>query len=49
MTNSIILKIKTKNITRFLTNLYKLNIEVLNVNIVNHKELIIEVCECDYD
>ena len=34
MTNSIILKIKTKNITRFLTNLYKLNIEVLNVNIV---------------
>ena len=24
MTNSIILKIKTKNITRFLTNLYKL-------------------------
>ena len=49
MTNSIILKVKTKNITRFLTNLYKLNIEVLNVNIVNHKELIIEVCECDYD
>ena len=49
MTNSIILKIKTKNITRFLTNLYKLNIEVLNVNVVNHKELIIEVCECDYD
>ena len=49
MTNSIILKIKTKNITRFLTNLYKLNIEVLNVNIVNHKELIIEVCEWDYD
>lgn len=49
MISSIILKIKTKNITRFLTNLYKLNIEVLNVNIVNHKELIIEVYEYDYD
>lgn len=49
MTNSIILKIKTKNITRFLTNLYKLNIDILNVKIVNHKELIVEIYNCDYD
>lgn len=45
--NVIVLKVKTKNMDRFLTNLYKLNIDIFNVNVVSFKEVIVEVYEKD--
>ena len=45
--NVIVIKVKTRNMDRFLTNLYKLNIDIFNVNVVNFKEVIVEIYEKD--
>jgi len=45
--NLVVIKIKTRNMDRFLTNLYKLNIDIFNVNVVNFKEVIVEIYEKD--
>ena len=45
--NVIVIKVKTRNMDRFLINLYKLNIDIFNVNVVNFKEVIVEVYEKD--
>ena len=45
--NVIVIKVKTRNMDRFLTNLYKLNIDIFNVNVVSFKEVIVEVYEKD--
>lgn len=45
--NIIVLKIKTKNMDRFLNGLYKLNIDILKVNVINYKEVVVEVYEGD--
>ena len=45
--NVVIVKVKTRNMRLFLTNLYKLNIDIFNVNVVNFKEVIVEVYERD--
>ena len=49
LNNIIVLKIKTKNIDRFLNNLYKLNIDIYSVNVVSFKEVVVEINECDYN
>ena len=49
LNNIIVLKIKTKNIDRFLSNLYKLNIDIYSVNVVSFKEVVVEINECDYN
>lgn len=46
--NIIVLKVKTKNIDRFLNNLYKLGIDIYSVNVISFKEVIIEINENDY-
>ena len=43
--NIVVIKVKTRNMERFLTNLYKLNIDIFNVNVVNFKEVTVEVYE----
>lgn len=43
--NIIVIRVKTRNMDRFLTNLYKLNIDIINVNVVSFKEVIVEVYE----
>ena len=43
----VILDVKTKNMDRFLTNLYKLNIDIFNVNVISYKEVLVEVYEKD--
>lgn len=45
--NVIVIKVKTKNMDRFLTNLYKLNIDIFNVNVENFKEVRVEIYEKD--
>ena len=45
--NIVIIKVKSRNVDRFLTNLYKLNIDIFNVNVVSFKEVIIEIYEKD--
>jgi len=45
--NVVIIKVKTRKMDRFLTNLYKLNIDIFNVNVVSFKEVIVEVYERD--
>lgn len=47
--NILVLKVKTKNIDRFLTNLYKLNIDVFRVDVLNYKEIIVEINEDDFN
>jgi len=47
--NIIVLNVKTKNIDRFLTNLYKLNIDIFRVDVLNYKEIIVEIYEKDYN
>lgn len=46
-TDIVVLRIKTKNMDRFLSGLYKLNIDILNVNVINYKEVVVEVYEKD--
>ena len=45
--NIIVLSVKTKNIDRFLTNLYKLNIDIFKVDVVSYREIIVEIYEKD--
>ena len=45
--NIVIINVKTRNMDRFLTNLYKLNIDIFNVNVINYKEVIVEIYEKD--
>ena len=45
--NKVIINAKTRNMDRFLTNLYKLNIDIFNVNVLNYKEVIVEIYEKD--
>lgn len=45
--NIIVLSVKTKNVDRFLTNLYKLNIDIFKVDVVSYKEIIVEIYEKD--
>ena len=45
--NIIILSVKTKNVDRFLTSLYKLNIDIFKVDVVSYKEIIVEIYEKD--
>lgn len=47
--NILVLKVKTKNIDRFLTNLYKLNIDIFRVDVLNYKEIIVEINENDFN
>lgn len=49
MNSTVILSVKTRNVNRFLKGLYKLNIEVLSVEIINYKELRLEINEDDID
>ena len=50
MKNSyIIIKVITKNMDRFLSNLYKLNIDIYNVDVKSFKKVIIEINESDYN
>ena len=42
-------KIKGKNIERFLKRLINNNIELLSINYINYKEIIIEVKKEDYE
>ena len=49
MNNILVIEVKTRNIDRFLNNLYKLNIDIYNVNVINYKEVIIEINELDYN
>ena len=46
--NLIILKVKTKNMDRFLNSLYKLDIDIYRVNVINYKEVIVEINEKEY-
>ncbi len=41
--NIIVLNVKTHNMDSFLTNLYKLNIDIYNVEVKNYKEVVIEI------
>lgn len=45
--NIIVLSVKTKNVDRFLTNLYKLNIDIFKVDVVSYREIIVEIYEKD--
>lgn len=45
----VVLNVKTKNVDRFLTNLYKLNIDIFKVDVLNYKEIIVEIYEKDYN
>lgn len=45
--NMVVIRVKTKNMDRFLTNLYKLNIDIFNVNVDSFKEVIVEIYEKD--
>ena len=47
--NIIVLSVKSKNIDRFLTNLYKLNIDIFKVDVLSYKEVIVEIYEKDYN
>lgn len=42
-----IIKVTTRNMDRFLNNLYKLNIEILKVEVISIKEVLIEVLVSD--
>ena len=46
-TDIVVLRVKTKNMDRFLNSLYKLNIDIFNVEVKNYKEVIVEVYEKD--
>ena len=45
--NIIVLSVKTKNVDRFLNNLYKLNIDIFKVDVVSYREIIVEIYEKD--
>lgn len=47
--NIIVLSVRTKNVDRFLTNLYKLNIDVFRVDVLSYKEIIVEIYEKDFN
>lgn len=47
LNNIIVLSVKTKNVDRFLTNLYKLNIDIFKVDVVSYREIIVEIYEKD--
>lgn len=47
--NIIILKVKTKNVDRFLNNLYKLNIDIYMVDVISFNELVLEINEKDFN
>ena len=49
MNSTVILKIKTRNTNSFLNKLYKLNIDIYKVEVLNIKELIIEINNYDID
>ena len=49
MNSTVILKIKTINTNSFLNKLYKLNIDIYKVEVLNIKELIIEINNYDID
>ena len=43
MNNIVILKVKTRNVNRFLSKLYKSNIDIYRVDVLNYKEVIVEI------
>lgn len=47
--NTVFIKIKGKNIERFLKRLINNNIELLSINYINYKEIIVEVKKEDYE
>ena len=49
MNSIVVLSVKTKNIDRFLNNLYKLNIDIYRVDVISYKEVIVEINENDYN
>lgn len=47
--NVLLINVKTKNMDRFLFNLYKLNIDIFRVDVLNYKEVLIEIYEKDFN
>ncbi len=43
MNSRVIIKIKSKNISRLLNKIYKLNINIYNIKVLSHNEFIIEI------
>ena len=43
----VVLKVKTRNIDRFLSNLYKLKIDILRVDVVSFNEVVVEILNKD--
>ena len=43
----VVLKVKTRNIDRFLNNLYKLNIDIFRVDLISFNEVIVEILNKD--
>ena len=49
MNSRVIIKIKSKNISRLLNKIYKLNINIYNIKVLNYNEFIIEIDINDID
>ena len=45
--NVVQISIKTQNLERLLNNIYKLNIDILNLEVLNYKEIKLEIYEKD--
>lgn len=49
MTSYLFIKVEGRNISKFLTRCHSNNIDILNTNIISHKEMIIKIRNTEYD
>lgn len=49
MTSYLFIKVQGRNTSKFLTRCHVNNIDILDVNIISHKEMIIKIRNIDYD